>query len=63
MWAAVANLLQGTVSRVILERSQAAGPRDSLQIMSGSEQGAFHLGLLESESSMLQSLKRAAKPL
>lgn len=35
------KLLQGTVSRVILEISQASGPEDNLQIRSVREQGTF----------------------
>lgn len=38
------KLLQGTTSNVTLEITQASGPRDSLQIRSGGEQGTFCLG-------------------
>lgn len=34
--------MQETLSRAILEISQASGPRDSPQIRPGREQGTFH---------------------
>ena len=41
MWTIEGKLLQGTVSRVILEISQKSGPEDNLQIRSSREQGAL----------------------
>lgn len=44
MQRAEGKLLQGTASRVILERRQASRPTDSLHISSSREQGTFYQG-------------------